>query len=151
IDMKDTIPAMKKLMAIAEAKLENKRGVNAGLISVRFVQPSEAFLSPHYGRPTVTLEIQALVGVDHMNEVLRDQELALLREFKARPHWGLDVSVCHCESVLRDLYPRFDDWKAQFAALNSAGVFNSQFTDRLGLSDGEAPPQMQFLGDNCKK
>jgi hypothetical protein len=151
IDMKDTVGAMNKLMEMAAAKVKSKAGVNAGLISIRFVEPSEAFLSPHYGRPTVTLEIQALVGVDHMNQVLRDEELALLQVFKARPHWGLDVGVCHCESVMRDIYPRFDDWKKQFALLNDAGVFNSQFTDRLGLSDGEAPPQMLFMGDNCKK
>jgi hypothetical protein len=151
LDIKDTIPAMSRLMEIAATKVKNKTGVNAGPISVRFVQPSEAFLSPHYGRPTVTFELEALVGVNHMSQTLRDEELALLRDFKARPHWGLDVSVCHCESVMRDLYPRFDDWKAQFLRLNDAGVFNSQFTDRIGVSDGESPPQLQFMGDNCAK
>ncbi len=150
VDLQQAIPAMAHLHQMAAAHLQGTRGVNAGPISLRFVQRSAAFLAPHYDRATATLEIQTLAGIKHIDEVVRDEERSLMQTFKARPHWGLDLNVIQGEATLRDLYPRFDTWKAQFRKLNSSGVFNNQFTDRVGLSNADAEPWGRRLWDHCR-
>jgi hypothetical protein len=151
VDLRDAIKAMNGLLHFAGARLAAGGGVNAGPISLRFVQESKAFLAPQFGHPTAMIEIQALVGVDAMDETLAAEEALLMRDFKARPHWGLDLSVIRREETLRELYPRYADWKAQFSRLNASGVFNSEFTDRVGLSRNDARPVRLREADACRR
>jgi xylitol oxidase len=48
-----------------------------------------------------------------------------------RPHWGqinsLDSARVHA------LYPRWHDWLAVEAEFNGSGVFDSEFTQRVGI------------------
>jgi hypothetical protein len=152
VQLKQAIPAMEYLHQIVAYNIANRRGVNAGPISLRFVKGSSAFLDPHFGDgPVATLEIQSLVGVRHMEATLREEEWALMRNFHARPHWGLDFDAIQGEATLRALYPRYEDWKRQFQRLNSAGVFNNQFTDRVGLSSNIAAPAGKRFWDDCRR
>jgi hypothetical protein len=75
----------------------------------------------------------------------------LMQEFGARPHWGLDVGAIEDRSTLARLYPAFDRWEAQFRALNGAGVFNNEFTDRVGLSSSDARPKALKKSDDCSR
>jgi hypothetical protein len=57
-----------------------------------------------------------------------------LAEFGSHPHWGQYNTLGADQAVLKRLYPRWDDWLAAYERFNASGVFNSEFTDRIGIS-----------------
>ena len=59
-----------------------------------------------------------------------------LREFGARPHWGQYNTLGADRARLEQLYPRFGTWLKAYERFNASGVFNSTFTDRIGISRG---------------
>ncbi len=100
--------------------------------SLRFVAPSSALLSPAWARETVTLEVPNFRGTDLADEAVRAIDEALA-PFAARPHWS-QLHRDRDARALRTLYPRLDAWQSSRAELAGSGVFDSPFTDRLGLS-----------------
>jgi hypothetical protein len=149
LDLGRTVPAMNRLLDVAAALRSAGQGVNPGPIAIRFVQAADAYLAPQYGRATAMFEIQGLVGVKKMDDTLRAEETMLLQEFDARPHWGMDLRVIEELDTMRRLYPQFPAWERQFRLLNSAGVFNSEFTDRIGLTALDAAPARRKKSDDC--
>ena len=102
---------------------------------MRFVQGCDAFLSPQYRGPTTTLEFLALIGVLGMEATLLDSENSLMGDdFRARPHWGLDLNAIQGRDKASKIFERFGDWCDQYRIYNSSGVFNGEVTDRLGIS-----------------
>jgi hypothetical protein len=102
--------------------------------ALRFVKPSNAFLSPMFGRPTCMVEVICMYGSSGSDELLQRYEQALLA-LGGRPHWGLSLDSIRSFDQLRALYPEsLDPWLAVYRQLNSKGTFNNSFTNRIGIS-----------------
>jgi hypothetical protein len=50
-----------------------------------------------------------------------------------RVHWGLDLDTVKGEEVQR-VFPKYGKWLSVYHKLNSTGIFDSAFTERLGIS-----------------
>jgi xylitol oxidase len=55
-----------------------------------------------------------------------------LADLGVRPHWG-QLNALTPERV-RALYPRWDAWLAAAARFNHSRVFDSPFTQRIGIA-----------------
>ena len=99
-------------------------------IALRFVAPSAASASMMHGRATMMIELILVSGTRHGRELLQDYERGLA-EFGARPHWG-QYNTAGPE--VGSLYPEWDAWLATHARFNAEGTFDSEFTDRIGIS-----------------
>ena len=132
VSLADAAAAAEAVLAVyARLRARGRHGPSLPF-SLRFVAPSAALLSPAWGRETVTLEVPNFRGTDLAEEAVRliDEALA---PFAARPHWS-QLHRDRDARALRALYPRLDAWQSARAQLAGSGVFDSPFTDRLGLS-----------------
>jgi hypothetical protein len=102
-------------------------------ISFRFVKASNAYMSMMQGRDTMMIELIELSRCDGGYELIAayEQELSKLG---GRPHWGQVNSLAAGEGLLETMYPRYPDWLQVLSQLNSSGVFDSPFTERVGIS-----------------
>lgn len=88
-------------------------------IEYRTVRADEIWLSPHSGRPSVTISIHQAAELPHQ-PFFADAE-AIFRNHRGRPHWGKLHS--HTARELRDLYPQFDRFRAVREQIDPAGRF----------------------------
>lgn len=103
-------------------------------MGVRFVKGTKAYLSPQYGRDTVMFEIGMLAGTKHGKQMLEDLQKKL-QNAGGRLHWGLHLEALDISpDKLRSQYPMYDRWVTVYRKLNSNGIFNNSFTDRMGIS-----------------
>jgi L-gulono-1,4-lactone dehydrogenase len=129
-----TVDAIDNLLAIFEDEAKGKKWYLAGPVALRFVARSEAYLAPQQGRYTCMAELDMLVGVDTGTELLKAvKERVAATNVKLRVHWGLDLDTVNGDEV-RERYPRFPEWLEVYEKLNSTGMFDSPFTERLGIS-----------------
>ncbi|MFF4210427.1 D-arabinono-1,4-lactone oxidase [Streptomyces sp. NPDC001796] len=91
---------------------------------VRTVAADAQWLSPAYGRDTVALHFTWIEDTAAVLPVVRRVEEAL-DGLEARPHWGKIFTVP--PQVLRERYPRLDDFTALAAELDPAGKFRNAF------------------------
>ncbi|MFC9961675.1 FAD-binding protein [Streptomyces nigra] len=97
---------------------------------VRTVAADEQWLSPSYGRDTVALHFTWIEDTAAVLPVVRRMEAAL-DAFAPRPHWGKVFTTP--AGVLRDRYPRLDDFRALARELDPKGTFANAFVrDVLG-------------------
>ncbi|MGV9569428.1 FAD-binding protein [Streptomyces nigra] len=97
---------------------------------VRTVAADEQWLSPSYGRDTVALHFTWIEDTAAVLPVVRRLEAAL-DAFAPRPHWGKVFTTP--AGVLRDRYPRLDDFRALARELDPKGTFTNAFVrDVLG-------------------
>lgn len=97
---------------------------------VRTVAADEQWLSPSYGRDTVALHFTWIEDTTAVLPVVRRLEAAL-DAFAPRPHWGKVFTTP--AGVLRDRYPRLDDFRALARELDPKGTFANAFVrDVLG-------------------
>lgn len=82
------------------------------------------------------VEMDMLAGVTtgpgllaHMKEVLCSGPQGK----SVRVHWGLDLDTVTKNDV-SEMYPKWDQWLGVYGQLNTLGMWNSKFTDRLGIS-----------------
>jgi L-gulono-1,4-lactone dehydrogenase len=142
-DLAQTVAATERLFAIAEG-LSTRGIVHTAPVGLRFVAAAEAHLAMQHGRRTMMMEIPMLVGARGADYLLTHYEVAYLREFRARPHWGLDLDVIRNAETVRWLYPAsYPKWEQLYRELNARGTFNGPFTDRLGISLGHAETRAQ--------
>jgi FAD/FMN-containing dehydrogenase len=102
-------------------------------VEFRCVAGDDVPLSPAHGRDTIT------ISVHQGNELpFRDffaDAQSVLCNHGGRPHWGKWHTLGWRQ--LRDLYPRFDDFRALRAQLDPEGVFlNRHLETLLGASRG---------------
>jgi hypothetical protein len=102
-------------------------------IALRFVAPSRAYASMMYGRPTMMIELILVSRTRNGHRLLAEYERRLA-EFDARPHWGQLNWLGRDPQRLEALYPHWSTWLETYARFNASGVFNSEFTDRIGIS-----------------
>jgi hypothetical protein len=108
-------------------------------ISFRFVKASSAYMSMMNGRDTMMIELIQLSRCDGGYELNAVYEQAL-NKLAGRAHWGQVNTLTAAEGVLASMYPRYHDWLEVHRRLNSSGVFDSPFTDRVGISTQRFTP-----------
>lgn len=102
-------------------------------ISFRFVKASDAYMSMMQGRDTMMIELIELSRCDGGYELIAAYEKELSK-LGGRPHWGQVNSLAAGAGLLETMYPRYPDWLGVMRQLNSSGVFDSPFTERVGIS-----------------
>ena len=75
-----------------------------------------------------------LVSETRNGRKLLEEYERCLREFGARPHWGQYNTLGGDRARLEQLYPRWGTWLKSYERFNASGVFDSEFTDRIGIS-----------------
>jgi len=118
------------LIATADRHRRLGRAYHTGLISLRFVAGSSAYLAMMHGADTMTIELILMTETEGGYELLAAHEEALYA-LGGRPHWG-QVNWLTDETV-RALYPRYDDWDAVRARFDPDGRFDAPFTRRVGI------------------
>jgi hypothetical protein len=125
------IKAVERIFAIA-AECRDKGLVHTSPIALRFVAPSKAYASMMYDRPTMMIELILAKGTRNGFDLLAVYE-ERLADLGIRPHWG-QVNSLAADTDFAAMYPKWPQWMAAYARFNATGVFNSRFTDRIGIS-----------------
>lgn len=94
---------------------------------IRTMAADALWLSPAEGRDTVGLHFTWVDDYPAVRPVLGEVEAALA-PFSARPHWGKVFTTA--PEVVRDLFPRSDDFGALRGRLDPANKFGNDFVDR---------------------
>jgi len=127
----DHAEAVERLIAVADRHRKLGRAFHTGLISLRFVRASGAYLSMMYGRDTMMIELILMNGTAGGLELLSAHEHELYA-IGGRPHWGQVNTLT--EEALRPLYPELGRWLAVRERFDPSGVFGSPFSKRVGIS-----------------
>jgi len=121
----------------------------AGPVGVRFVQSSDAYLAPQYGRVTCMAELDMLQGINHGDDLLKQIQKEMTADTTVRVHWGLELDTLNGPQVEK-MYPRYNRWLNIYRQMNTTGVFNSPFTDRLGITvNVDRPPEITTRNNRC--
>jgi hypothetical protein len=128
------VKAIDNLLAVYQDEANKMNWYMAGPIALRFVAASDAYLAPQQGRNTCMVELDMLVGIKTGDKLLK----AITKRVQAgnpevRVHWGLDLDTVGGEGLV-ERYKEFPKWLKVYSELNPTGLFNSPFTDRLGIS-----------------
>ena len=130
VPLENHAEAVDRLIAVAARHRDLGRVYHTGLVSLRFVKASPAYMSMMHGRDTMMIELIQATDTEGGFELLGAYEEALY-EIGGRPHWG---QVNTLTGPLRRLYPEFDRWLAVHDELNASRVFDSPFAKRVGIS-----------------
>ena len=133
VPMENLAEAIDRLFAVAARHRDLGRVYHTGLVSLRFVKASPAYLAMMHGRDTTMIELIHATGTEGGYELLGAFEDALY-DIGGRPHWGQVNTLTGSRDRLRRMYPRFDRWLAVHDDLNATGVFDSPFSRRVGIS-----------------
>jgi FAD binding domain-containing protein/D-arabinono-1,4-lactone oxidase len=106
---------------------------HTGLVALRFVRASPAYLSMMHGRDTMMIELIQATQTEGGYELLGAYEDALYA-LGGRPHWGQVNTLTGSHDTLRRMYPEYDRWLAVHDELNGSGAFDSPFAKRVGIS-----------------
>lgn len=124
------VEAVDRILAIASERA--KEGIyHTSPFSLRFVAPSRASASMMYGQSTMMIELIMVAGSRGGISLLEGYESALA-DLDVRPHWGQINFLSPGRPA--ELYPLWESWLATMREYNASGVFNSPFTDRLGIT-----------------
>ena len=119
----DAPAAIRALQAIGEAIDPHLWGTE-----IRSVAGDELWMSPAYGRDSVSIGFTWRKHNDEVTALLEPIETALAR-FEPRPHWGKLFALK--PEVLRDRLPRYADFFNLVAEHDPGGKFGNPFLDRL--------------------
>ncbi len=128
--------AVEKIVEVAAQRRRLGNVFHSSPISLRFVKASDAYMSMMYGRDTVMIELIMSAHTVGGMELLAAHENALYA-LGGRPHWGQVNTLTGSHGLVESMYPRYEDWQAVHAELNSSGVFDSPFSKRVGISRAE--------------
>lgn len=96
-------------------------------LEFRTVASDDVWLSPAYGRETVTISVHQ--GVEHdERELFRDCE-AIFLEYGGRPHWGKVHLLA--KPRMAELHPRFADWWRVRDAHDAEGRFLNAYLEEI--------------------
>ncbi|RBQ64559.1 hypothetical protein FVER14953_01654 [Fusarium verticillioides] len=133
---KDIVSIVDRILALFQKAASEKKWFLAGPFALRFVKESSAFLAPQQGRTTMMVEMDMLFGVKTGEELLKLMRKELCNGEEGdgvRVHWGLDLDTVK-KGDLEKMYPESERWLAVYGEMNSTGIWNSPFTERLGIS-----------------
>jgi hypothetical protein len=124
------LEAVDEILAIAAERA--REGIyHTSPFSLRFIAPSGAYASMMHGQPTMMIELIMVTGSRGELSLLQGYEDAL-SHLDVRPHWG-QINAIEPEQPPR-LYPMWERWTAVEQEYNASGVFDSPFTERVGIS-----------------
>ncbi|MGH7526822.1 MAG: D-arabinono-1,4-lactone oxidase [Gemmatimonadales bacterium] len=133
------IRAVETIMDIAERYCRTGLVYHTSPISLRFVGPSNAFLSMMYGRTTMMIELIQMTDTEGGLELLRAYEEALYA-LGGRPHWGQVNYLAGGREFLSRMYPEYPRWAKVHGELNASRVFDGNFSKRVGISGSSFVP-----------
>jgi L-gulono-1,4-lactone dehydrogenase len=133
------IEAVDAIIGVAAESRKLGEVYQSSPISFRFVRASNAYMSMMNGRDTMMIELIQLSRCDGGYELNAAYEQAL-NKLGGRPHWGQVNTLTAGDDLLERMYPRYQDWLDIHRRLNSSGVFDSPFTDRVGISPLQFTP-----------
>ncbi|HYB29021.1 MAG TPA: D-arabinono-1,4-lactone oxidase [Solirubrobacteraceae bacterium] len=133
------IEAADAIIAVAAERQRLGHEFQSSPISFRFVKASNAYMSMMNGRDTMMIELIQLSRSDGGYELNAAYEQAL-NKLGGRPHWGQVNTLTAGGELLETMYPRYRDWLDVHRRLNASGVFDSPFTDRVGISTQRFTP-----------
>lgn len=133
------IEAAEAIIAVAAERRKLGDVYQSSPISFRFVKASNAYMSMMNGRDTMMIELIQLTRCDGGYELNAAYERAL-GKLDGRPHWGQVNTLNAAQGLLETMYPRYRDWLDVHRQLNSSGVFDSPFTERVGISAARLRP-----------
>jgi FAD/FMN-containing dehydrogenase len=96
-------------------------------IEYRTLAADDIYLSPAYGRATVTISVHQAAELPY-HDFFADVE-AIFRNHRGRPHWGKIHT--HMARELRALYPMWDRFQVVRRRLDPNGVFLNEHLHRL--------------------
>ncbi|KAK3685182.1 FAD-dependent oxidoreductase [Podospora appendiculata] len=140
-DARDTVATIDAILAALADFAKDHLWYLPGPIGVRFIRSSDALIAPESGRLTCTAELDMLFGtksagqlLDAVKKRICDQS-ELTGDRSVRIHWGLDPLDGTTTGDVRKWYgSRLDRWQEVHAALNTTGMFDNKFSDRIGVS-----------------
>ena len=96
-------------------------------VEVRFTAADDIWLSHGYGRDSAYLAVHQYVGMPYEPYFRAFEQVA--RDLGGRPHWG----KLHWRTAedLREVYPRFDDFRTVRDRLDPGRVFANAYTRQL--------------------
>jgi hypothetical protein len=122
-----------RILEVAAESARGRKLFHTSPIALRFVAPSRAYASMMHGQKTMMIELILVSETRNGRRLLEEYERRLA-EFGARPHWGQYNTLGADRAELERLYPRWDTWMKAYERFNSTGVFDNEFTDRIGIS-----------------
>jgi hypothetical protein len=130
VDGDTHLRAVDALIEVAARHRDLGSVYHSGLVSLRFVRASPAYLSMMHGRDTMMIELIQATETEGGYELLGAYEDALYA-LGGRPHWG---QVNTLTGSLGRFYPEYDRWLEVHDRFNSSRVFDSPFAKRVGIS-----------------
>ena len=127
------LAAVERIVEVAAQRRRLGNIYHSAPISLRFVKASDAYLSMMQGQNTMMIELIMATHTVGGMELQAAHETAL-QALGGRPHWGQVNTLTGSHGVVEAMYPRYRDWQAIHAQLNSSGVFDSPFSKRVGIS-----------------
>jgi L-gulono-1,4-lactone dehydrogenase len=127
------LQAIDTLIGVAARHRDLGSIYHTGLVALRFVRASPAYLSMMHGGDTMMIELIQATETEGGYELLGAYEDALYA-LGGRPHWGQVNTLTGSHDTLRRMYPAFDRWLAVHDELNGSGVFDSPFAKRVGIT-----------------
>jgi L-gulono-1,4-lactone dehydrogenase len=125
--------AVHELFEVAARHRELGSIYHTGLVALRFVKASPAYLSMMHERDTMMIELIQANDTEGGYELLGAYEDALYA-LGGRPHWGQVNTLTGSHDTLRRMYPAFDRWLEVRDRLDPNGTVDSPFTKRVGIS-----------------
>jgi xylitol oxidase len=95
---------------------------------IRTVRADDLWLSPAYGRDSVTFHFTWIADAAAVAPVLASVQERLM-PLGARPHWGKVNTVAGPDVIAR--YPRADDFARLMGTYDPAGKFRNPFVDNV--------------------
>jgi L-gulono-1,4-lactone dehydrogenase len=134
------IAAVERVIAVAERFRTVGQIYQTSPISLRFVKASTAHMSMMQGTPTMMIELIQMSRTEGGFELLAAYEEALY-ELCGRPHWGQVNRITGSHNLIGTMYPRYDDWLRVEGEINRSRVFDSPFSQRIGISTATFCPE----------
>ncbi len=125
--------AIDALIGVAARHRDLGAVYHTGLVALRFVRASPAYLSMMHGGDTMMIELIQATETEGGYELLGAYEEALY-ELDGRPHWGQVNTLTGSHDTLARMYPEYGRWLKVHDELNASGVFDSPFAKRVGIT-----------------
>jgi hypothetical protein len=132
------IEAVETIFEVADEQRRSRGIYQSSPIALRFVKASPAHLSMMNGSETMMIELIELYGANGALDLIGAYEEALMA-LGGRPHWGQINALAG--GRIAALYPGgYEAWQRVHRELNATGVFDSPFSERVGIAQDRRTP-----------
>jgi len=128
------VEVIEAIFNMAKSNAEHGRLFQASHIPVRFVMPSEAYLSSAYQRKTVYIDVPLLHRTIGDYEILERYQKMMI-SLDGIPHWGkMNNQLYMHHDFIKDKFPKHQTWTERRNALDPMGTFLNDFIIKMGLA-----------------